>query len=199
MRFPARSLLRSAILAGCLLASVMTTPGLAQTVDPARLALGRQVIAIIYPPERRDAMMNEMVSALMVQIRGGTQLPPMFSDPGLKAIMDRAFASMPARLMPVIIRNLPRMHEAIATAYAREFTNAELTEIVAFGRTPAGRRYFQQSGNLLADRDVAAANTAYIGEAQGLNQQFSAQVRQEVTEYLSKHPELLNKAAPAQR
>lgn len=190
-----KTLLRGAAIA-CLLAA---TPGRAQPVDPARLALGRQVIAIIYPPEKRDTMMSEMVSALMAQIRGGTQLPPMFSDPGLKAIMDRAFASMPSRLMPVISRNLPRMHEAIATAYAREFTSAELTEIVTFARTPAGRRYFQQSGSLLADRDVAAANTAYISEAQQLNQQFSAQVRQEVTEYLGKHPELLNKVPPAPR
>ena len=193
--FSGRSLLRGAAIA-CLLAA---SPAHAQAADPARLALGRQVIAIMYPPERRDAMMNEMVSALMAQIRGGTQLPPMFSDPGLKAIMDRAFASMPARLAPVISRHLPRMHEAIAAAYAREFSAAELTEIVAFGRTPAGRRYFQQSGGLLSDRDVAAANTAYIGEAQQMNQQFSAQVRQEVTEYLAKRPELLNKAAPAGR
>jgi hypothetical protein len=189
-----RAFLRSAVIA-CLLAA---WPGHAQAVDPARLALGRQVIAIMYPPETRDAMMASMVEALMAQIRSGTHLPAMFSDPGLKAIMDRAFNAMPARLMPVISRNLPRMHEAIATAYAREFTAAELSEIVAFGRTPTGRRYFQQSGSLLADRDVAAANTAYIGEAQQLNQQFTAQVRQEVTDYLGKHPELLNKAAPAQ-
>jgi hypothetical protein len=101
--------------------------------------------------------------------------------------------------MQVISRHLPRMHDAIATAYAREFSAAELGEIVAFGRTAAGRRYFQQSSRLLSDRDVAAANTAYLGEAQQLNQQFSAGVRQEVTDYLAKHPEVLNKAAPAQR
>ena len=190
-----RALLRGAAIA-CLLAAV---PGHAQAVDPARLALGRQVIAIIYPPEQRDAMMNEMVTALMGQIRTGTHLPAMFEDPGLKAILDRAFASMPGRLMPVISRNLPRMHEAIATAYAREFTATELSQIVAFGQTPAGRRYFQRSGALLGDRDVAAANTAYIGEAQQMNQQFTAQIRQEVTAYLAKHPELVNKAAPAGR
>lgn len=187
---------RGAALALCLLAAA---PALAQAVDPARLALGRQVIAIMYPPDRRDAMMNDMVSALMAQIRGGTTLPPMFADPGLKAIMDRNFASMPARLMPVISRHLPRMHEAIAIAYAREFTQAELTEILAFARTAAGQRYFQRSGGLLSDREVAAANTAYLAEAQQLNQQFSAQVRQEVSEYLVKHPEVLNKAAPAGR
>lgn len=195
----ARALLRGPAIACLLAAAISHAPLRAQAVDPARLALGRQVIAIMYPPARRDAMMSEMVSALMSQIRGGTQLPPMFNDPGLKAIMDRAFASMPARLMPVISRHLPRMHEAIAAAYAREFTNAELTEIVAFGRTPAGQRYFQRSGGLLSDRDVAAANTAYVAEAQQMNQQFSAQVRQEVTAYLAKHPELLNKAAPAPR
>ena len=194
-RLAGRALLRGAV-ALCLLAA---SPGHAQAVDPARLALGRQVIAILYPPERRDAMMASMVETLMAQIRAGTHLPAMFNDPGLKAILDRNFASMPARLIPVITRNLPRMHEAIATAYARAFTTAELSEIVAFGRTPAGKHYFQQSGSLLADRDVAAANTAYIAEAQQMNQQFSAQVRQEVTDYLSKHPELLNKTAPAPR
>ena len=194
-RFAGRTLLRGAAIA-CLLAAV---PAHAQAVDPARMALGRQVIAIIYPPEKRDAMMASMVDTLMAQIRAGTHLPAMFNDPGLKAILDRNFAAMPSRLMPVIIRNLPRMHEAIATAYAREFSNAELTEIVAFGRTPAGKHYFQQSGSLLADPDVAAANTAYLAEAQQMNQQFSAQVRQEVTDYLAKHPELMNKAAPAGR
>ena len=194
-----RSLLRGAAMAGLLALCLPATPSHAQAADPARLALGRQVVAVMYPPDKREAMMSDMVSALMGQIRGGTQLPPMFSEPGLKAIMDRAFASMPARLMPVISRHLPRMHEAIAAAYAREFTQAELNEIVAFARTPAGQHYFQRSGGLLSDRDVAAANTAYLGEAQQLNQQFSAQVKQEVTEYLNKHPELLSKAGPAQR
>lgn len=191
--------IRGLALAACLLAALPAAPAHAQAADPARLALGRQIIAIMYPPDRREAMMGDMVNALMAQIRAGTQLPPMFSDPGLKGIMDRYFAAMPGRLMPLISRHLPRIHEAVATAYAREFSAAELGEILAFARTPAGQRYFQRSGGLLSDRDVAAANTAYLAEAQQLNQQFSSQVRQEVTEYLGKHPELLNRAQPAQR
>ena len=49
--FSGRALLRGAAIA-CLFA---TSPGHGQAVDPARLALGRQVIAIMYPPERREA------------------------------------------------------------------------------------------------------------------------------------------------
>ena len=47
------------------------------------------------------------------------------------------------------------------------------------------------------NRAGGKANTAYIAEAQQMNQQFTAQIRQEVTAYLAKHPELVNKAAPA--
>lgn len=186
-------------MAGCLLAAALSSPAMAQAVDPARLAMGREIIATMYPPDQRNAMMTSMVETLMAQIRAGTNLPAMFNDPGLKAILDRNFAALPARLMPVIARHLPRMHEAIAAAYAREFSTAELTDIVAFARTQSGRRYLQRSGGLLSDPGVAAANTAYIAEAQQLNQQVSAQVRQETTEYLAKHPEVLNRTAPAGR
>ena len=193
MRRAAIVLLALAALAG---PGPLASPLTAQTssaVDPARLELGRQVIAIMYPPDKRQAMAGSLVENVLAQFRASMNDPSAFSDPGMRKILDDAFAAIPQRLSPAVQAHLPRLFEAMARAYAREFSSPELQEIVAFARTPSGRHYLQSSTHLMTDQDVAAANTAYFGQVQQVSQQITADFRRNVTAYLQAHPDVANR------
>lgn len=182
-------LLALAVLAG---PGQFASPASAQvaTVDPARLELGRQIIAIMYPPEKRQAMAGSLVENVLAQFRASMNDPSIYSDPGMKKILDDAFASIPQRLSPAVQAHLPRLLEAMARAYAREFSAAELQETLAFARTPSGRHYLQSSPTIMADRDIAAANSTYFGQVQQVSQQITADFRRNVTTYLQAHPDV---------
>src|SRR3546814_18844746 len=51
---------------------------------------------------------------------------------------------------------LPGLFDAMARAYARRFTVAQLGEIETFFRTPTGRIYVTESMNIMSDPDIAA-------------------------------------------
>jgi hypothetical protein len=187
--------LKAILLALAALAGVvqLASPAAAQqaaAVDPARLDLGRQIITIMYPPEKRQAMAASLVDNVLAQFRASMSDPATYADPGMKKILDDAFNSIPQRLSPAVQAHLPRLLEAMARAYAREFSAAELQETLAFARTPSGRHYLQSSPTIMADRDIAAANTTYFSQVQQVSQQISADFRREVTTYLQAHPDL---------
>lgn len=204
MRRTGAILLAWAAVAG---AGQFASPAAAQqaaAVDPARLELGRQIIAIMYPPEKRQVMAGSLIENVLAQFRSSMSDPSTYADPGMKKILDDAFASIPQRLSPAVQAHLPRLYEAMARAYAREFTGPELQEMLAFARTPTGRHYLQSSATLMSDRDIAAANSAYFGQVQQVSQQISADFRREVTAYLQANPALAarlraqSQARPAQ-
>ena len=172
------------------------------TVDPAKLALAREVIGTMFPAGSRDAMVAGMLNNVLQQFRAGTALPRGFDDPGLRAVMDNAIASVPARLKPILAEHLPRLWEAMARAYTREFSLAELRDIAAFARSPTGRHYLQRSPAVLGDGDVAAANSAYFGKVQDVSRQVRTEVTRDVNAYLASHPDVaarLKESAKAAR
>ena len=190
MRRAATILLAFAALAA---PGLLVSPAAAQqaaAVDPARLELARQIIAIMYPQDKRQAMAGSLVENVLSEFRASMSDPSTYADPGMKKILDDAFASIPQRLSPAVQAHLPRLFEAMARAYAREFSSTELQETLAFARSPTGRHYLQSSATISADRDVAAANTAYFSQVQQLSQQISADFRRNVTTYLQAHPDL---------
>ncbi|MFM6832286.1 MAG: DUF2059 domain-containing protein [Novosphingobium sp.] len=174
-------------------AAALPDSGLVDAPDEAKVALGRQIIASIFPPEKRDDMLLAMAGAIVQQYRNGFALPQGMDDPGLMKILDEFMVSVPMLLKPVMQQHLPAMHEAMARAYAREFTLAELSDVLAFTRTPSGARYMMKSNALLADKDVAASNTAYFAAIQKVSVQNSAELKSKVMDYLLKHPDVLKK------
>lgn len=189
MRFAALGLLLAG-LASVASPTLAQQPAASAAVDSARLEQGRQVVAIMYPAEKRQAMMGSLIESVVAQYRASMTQASNYNDPGLKQIVDQSFAALPQRLMPTVQAHLPRLFEAMARAYARNFTAAELQEVLTFGRTATGRHFLQNSTTLMNDGDVAAANNAYYGQLQQLNQQITADFRRNVTSYLQSHPDV---------
>ena len=64
---------------------------------------------------------------------------------------------MLARLEPRVRASAPRVLEAYAQVYAREFTFTELQQMIAFAESPAGRHYLSGYAKLDGDERVVEA------------------------------------------
>lgn len=123
-------------------------------------------------------------------------VPPSFmNDPGLAEIMTDFVGQLPAILRPATSAFIPRQMDAVAQAYTRMFTVAQLNDIVAFARTPTGKRYLQRSLDVMSDPAVAAVNKEYFAQAQTLTQASAMALDEKVSAYLKAKPEVARSLA----
>lgn len=161
------------------------------TTDPAAIAHAREIVETIMPPDRRSAMVADMMRTLTDQMR-----PVMLEQSGdsvLRQIIDSHLVKVLDRLTPVTERYMPRLIDAMVEAYTREFSPAELDEVARFAHTPAGRHYFSRSTAIMADPAVAAANRTYFAEAQQASLASQAELQSAIAGYLLKHPDAARK------
>jgi hypothetical protein len=157
----------------------------AAELDPERLAIANEVIDLSFPPAGRSAMLMRAVDTMTAQLRSSlAEATGGDRDEGADRILDRFLARIRVQTERLIAEHFPPIFAALARAYARTFTRDELVQIRAFVSTPAGRRYIQQSMELLADPDIARANTAYMTSVFTAMQPLQADLRRELQEYL---------------
>lgn len=158
-------------------------------IDPERLAIAQEVVALGFPPAQRQAMFMRVGDAFMKQIREATYgpngAPP---EPGVEPIFQRLADRLRAQVARSTAEASPELFAAIARAYARMFTRDELIQIRAFVATPAGAKYVQRSTDLLSDPDFAAANTAYMARYLEAIKPIQADFMRELTDYYANHP-----------
>jgi hypothetical protein len=177
---------RLALLA--LAATLAPLPVAAQTapvaaaapVDPARLTAARKLIDKIAPPEKRDAMVEQIVRPMMANMRRSMEQSPEFATsfaekPELKKQMFEFLDAETEHSMTVVRQALPAMWEAMATAYARRFTLDQLAEIGRFFDTPTGRYYAEQAPTIMTDPAVQDAQRAMMAKSfEGLQDRVRA-------------------------
>jgi hypothetical protein len=164
------------------------------TGDPQAAALAHSLVDAAFPPERREEMMDKLMRTMTDQMKSGIPAALM-SDPGLARIMTDYLAQIPAILRPATSAFIPKQMEAVAQAYARMFTVAELRDILAFARTPSGKNYLQRSMDVMSDPAVAAVNSQYFAQAQTLTQASSVALGEKVGAYLKAHPDVARSMA----
>ena len=185
-----------ALAAACILmmpaAAIAQTPASnPQPGNPAALQQARTIVEAITPTAQRPQVVRGMINAIIAPIRG--QLLATLNDPGIQQIIDAHLGRMAQRLQPVTEQHIPDLLEATAQAYAREFSPAELDQIAAFAKTPAGARYMSRSSAVLGDPAITAANRAFLAEAAIANRSIETEMRTAITDYLAKHPEVAQK------
>ncbi|MGE3692428.1 MAG: DUF2059 domain-containing protein [Novosphingobium sp.] len=169
---------------------IVSGPALAQNapVDPAAMGYARQIVDVVMPQAQRTQMIADMMRNLQNQLRDAFR--GQVDDPGLRQIVDGYLTGLPQRLGPANARHMPRLVEAMAQAYVREFSRDELREISQFAASPAGKHYFARRQALNGDPAVVAANRAYFTEAQQIAQAAHGELRSAVGTYLEKHPDV---------
>lgn len=174
--------------------TALAAPGTAETAAPAAqpapesLAVAHTIVNAAFPPERRQAMMDKMMSTVLNQMKNGMQLDSI-TDPGLHKILEDYLDGIPAMLKPATADFLPKQMEAMAQAYARMFPLAELKDIAAFSQTSSGRDYFQRSMDVMSDPAIAAVNTAYFRQVSQIARQNEGALKQKIAAYVKAHPD----------
>ncbi|TZG27205.1 DUF2059 domain-containing protein [Sphingomonas montanisoli] len=154
-------------------------------VDPARLAASRALIDQIMPPAQRDAMMTSTITPMIANMRESmtkdSRLAQMVSeDPRVQPIVDRFMNRVIDEAMGSVRTSMPQMFDAMAIAYARQFTVAQLNEVNAFYATPTGRAFMAKMPQIMADPAVLEAQratmTASMGRMPDLMKEFQAEI-----------------------
>jgi hypothetical protein len=179
-----------ASLAAAAPASAIAQPQAAtQAADPARLAEAHAIIAVMFPPAQRLQMIQKMQDDMMAQMR--PLLPAaIMSDPGLAAIMDNYIVGAKVRQRGVMEKHMPLLFEAMAGAYTREFSFAELKDIHAFAATPSGAHYLSRSTAIVGDPAVARVNTAMFQDIHAATEAALPGLKEKVMTYLTAHPDV---------
>lgn len=158
--------------------------------DGARIAVAREIVAIAWPAETRNATMKRLLSAFTDQFKGSMDLDSI-EDEGLRTIVVDFLDSIPDILKPAVEDFLPDQMEAIAGAYARLYSRPELEDILAFARTPSGQAFLSRSTEVMSDPAVAAANTAYFKQVHALSQKAAADLQARIEAYANLQPAAL--------
>jgi hypothetical protein len=166
------------ILAVC--AVLMPLPAFAQVatpkavaaapVDPARLVEARKLLNEITPPEKRDKMIDDIVGPMMANLRDAMADSPdmakVFRDkPAARQQMLDFIKAEADRSLKIAHEALPSLFEAMAVAYARQFTVEQLTDMERFFESPTGRVYVDRIPAVLSDPAITAAQRAMMEKA----------------------------------
>ncbi|MCS6986224.1 MAG: DUF2059 domain-containing protein [Sphingomonadaceae bacterium] len=136
---------------------VGASPAAAQGADS--VAAATRLVALLAP----EAVERQQLERQLAQIRSGAAIRAMFAgNPRFRQeaaknppAFDQAIARMGAiqadAVGPVMREMLPATRKATIAAYARAFTAAELDQIAAFYRTPAGAKFLRTQPQVQAE------------------------------------------------
>ena len=181
----------AAVLAAALPVAASAQATLAPaTDDSAKLAEADAILAIMFPPDRREQMFESILNQLASQVE--RILPSKESnlgDAGADAIMTKFRSDARAAITQVVKAHLPDIIEANAHAYTHQFSLDELKQIHAFAETPAGNHYMARAATLVNDPAYVAASAALADDTRKIIEQRAGKLKAELHTYFTAHPD----------
>ncbi|MES2442642.1 MAG: hypothetical protein V4574_07405 [Pseudomonadota bacterium] len=184
--------LAALLLSGTALAQTPPAPAPAASApDPARLAAARQVVAKLLPNGSYKKMMGQNFDAMIDTMTGSMNDMPIAEiarigglseeqarelgdarigevmaiyDPAWRERLKRMQSAMMGAMGDMMGTFEPRIQEAMARAYARDFTLAQLADLNLFFATPSGARYAERSLQIFMDPEVIKEMGAMMPE-----------------------------------
>lgn len=123
---------------------------------PARVAQAKALLEYVMPESRMkqmmDAMGRPMFQGMMQQLLQGKSVDEArktdkYFDERLKRTTKVLQEFMGSEMTDI----LPEMKRAMANAYARQFSENELSDLSGFFHTPSGQAYLDRSPKLMSD------------------------------------------------
>ena len=154
----------------CAAAQTAPVAAAAAEPDPARLAAARALLAKIMPPDRIDAMIDQMMRPMMDNLRNAMAQSPQLQaafvkNPQAKTVLNAFVDDELKHSIALTKQAMPTMLDAIARGYARRFTVAQMHDVSAFFDTPSGKLYAEQAPTIMADPDVLATQRAVMEQS----------------------------------
>jgi len=155
-------------------ALLLAAPAVAQ--DAATTSAATAMVDLINPPAQAKAGLDRQIAAVrdgqMIHAMLGNQ--PRFrteaakNQPAFNAAIKRMGATQAQALAPIFTDMQAASRRAAIAAYAKNFTAAELGQIMAFYKTPAGAKLLRAQPQITADvnRSVQAEYAPKIEAAQ---------------------------------
>jgi hypothetical protein len=144
------------LLAGWLAVTLMAT-GPAPAQSPDAMAAAKELMATMKSVDQFKAIMPALMQ----------NRPEVERD--YDAFVPRLFESMNARMNEML--------DSVAAIYARNFTAAELNEIIAFYRGPTGQKFVQRQGGIMQESMAAG---------QKFGQELGGELQRRMTDELRK-------------
>lgn len=159
----------------------------ASDVDPVRLAIASEIVAIAFPEDKREAIFGSAMDATLEQMRA-TMFSSLKNDPEAEKIVNRKVDSFVAGSKVILRSHMQDLLDALAKAYTREFSEAELSDMRAFARTDTVRHFFQRSSAVMSDPSFKAANEAYMRDLMPSVTRMQTELVDELSNYFRENP-----------
>lgn len=159
----------------------------ASDVDPVRLAIASEIVTIAFPEDKREAIFGSAMDATLEQMRA-TMFSSLKNDPAAEKIVNRKVDSFVAGSKVILRDHMQDLLDALAKAYTREFSEAELSDMRAFARTDTGRHFFQRSSAVMSDPSFKAANEAYMRDLMPSVTRMQTELVDELSNYFRENP-----------
>lgn len=156
-------------------------------LDPAKVAVARQIIETGYPFEKREAIFSNAIDAMVLQMRS-TMMSALKNDPGAEKLVNGKLESFISESKRILNGHIPSLMDAMAEAYSREFSLVELSELNTFAHTPTGQHFFLHNSAVLSDPSFRAANEAYMRDLMPTIDKMRETIVRDLTDYFAKHP-----------
>ena len=148
------------------------------------VALGKEIIDLGLPEERRTAIFMSAMNDMMAQMEQATEASAGAPDPEVKKITKKYIDQFKKDASGVLETHLPNMMDAMATAYAETFSKEELQDIRDFVATPSGQKFVEYSPRIMSSPSYAAANQKYMQDILQTIGPMRESVNRELIQYL---------------
>ncbi len=146
-------------------------------LDDGKLALATEIIDSGFPPDTRMGMFDDVINQLLAQMR--TAIPNVDNDPEMAEVFDRHVERVRATSMEVLSEHIDPLMNAMAIAYADEFTLEELQALHAYVTSPQGHGFLARTAAINAHPAFSAANQAYMQDYLSHMPQLMEQLRED--------------------
>lgn len=168
-------------------ASAQAAPVATSSIDPARLTVASEIVAIAFPQDKREAIFGSAMDATLEQMRA-TMFSSLKNDVGAEKIVNRKVDSFVTGSKAILRDHMQDLLDAMAKAYTREFSEVELSELRTFARTETGRHFLQRSSAVMSDPSFKAANEAYMRDLMPSISKMQTELVEELTTYFKENP-----------
>lgn len=145
------------------------------------LALALAILNTAYPDDSHIALFQETTDQLEAQM--AQTMEGIITDAGAMEIVTRWQQNASVETDAILMRNIPALMDAWATAFADIYTKQELEDILAFVSTPSGQSFMANQTKLLSHPAFAQANQAFMAETMEVVTGKVPELVQELQEY----------------
>lgn len=186
-----RQLLVAAALATSVPAAVAAQTVSTVAADPAALAKARELMAVMHVGEliekSLDAQTGVITKGLADRLmQSGIAPQDAANDPEFRQIMQRYFDRLSAEITVKMKAILPQIVEQNTLIYARNFSAAQLNDLVVFYNTPTGQAMLAKMPSLSADA-AAVTRDLTMGPTMDVMKSLMPQMTAELQAWSEKH------------